>query len=241
VHADAALPPETLATLSAALAPFPHFHLLASPAGADPIRLSCQEQLERAGIWQAPVASVPPTFISTRLEVGDALFADAIAMLQMEISRRLLPHSLYCWKRSISWQAWSPPGDGGAAGLLDLDDELPTVKGRVEGCLKSGLTLVTRVTPSLSVFSAKWKLQLARTVGGDHGWSRPLRASSRVHDEGAPRPQGRLVAKEHGEELGRHFNISLAQLAPLNAQMASLGRLLKKPAKLPKRRKMAEG
>ena len=170
--------------------------------------------------------------------MGDALFTDATAMLQVEMGRRLMPHSLYCWKRAVSWQArrvghtakppslgctrvlpypsgyvpirlrthqatlnlprpvalpnalpsrtivrslvvtvqyppphaapsqaWLPTGGVGSAGLLDLDDEIPTSKGRIEGCLKTGLTLVTRVTPSLSVFSAQWKLNLARTMG----------------------------------------------------------------------------
>ena len=38
-------------------------------------------------------------------QVGDALFTDATAMLQVEMGRRLMPHSLYCWKRAVSWQA----------------------------------------------------------------------------------------------------------------------------------------
>ena len=39
-------------------------------SGADPIRLSCQEQLEKAGLWREPPNGNAPSFVSTRVEVS---------------------------------------------------------------------------------------------------------------------------------------------------------------------------
>lgn len=38
------------------------------------------------------------------IQVGDALFREAVAMVQLESSRRFVAHALYCWRRSVSWR-----------------------------------------------------------------------------------------------------------------------------------------
>jgi len=38
---------------------------------------------------------------SSDSQVGDALFKDALAMVQLEVSRKPVEHALYCWKRAI--------------------------------------------------------------------------------------------------------------------------------------------
>ncbi|KAL1530752.1 hypothetical protein AB1Y20_001651 [Prymnesium parvum] len=211
VYVEDSMAPALKATLSLALAPFKKFFLLPSPSDADPRKLPCREQLERAGLWTIPRGKVIPTFISTGVQVGDALFKDALAMVQLEVSRKPVEHALYCWKRAIrlelNHRARAPARR--SIGILALNDEVSARKS--VNCVRTGVTLISRVVPSLSVYSGRWRQETARAIGADVGWGRPL--ITRVAKQVLRRQPSEIRAEMEARNLYLKYNVSVKLVA----------------------------
>jgi len=78
-------------------------------------------------------------------------------------------------------------------------------------CVRTGVTLISRVVPSLSVYSGRWRQETARAIGADVGWGRPL--ITRVAKQVLRRQPSEIRAEMEARNLYLKYNVSVKLVA----------------------------